>query len=184
MDILTQHEIIVALIAACVTAFTGWLTYRIGRKQIAEKAKTDASMIVDARWTQLCDQQQERIDQLHTHIAEMSKIEDDLQNRVSASVTDRAQLHDQLDALETERLVEGKRVRTLEEATDKAKNRIIELEQENQGLRMLIKGLEAFGDRMAYLEAENADLREQIFSLQERIKVLEAENQALRGKAG
>jgi chromosome segregation ATPase len=136
-------KVAIGAMAGIIAAVGAWAVQR-------RKVESEAESAVDERWAKLADQYEQRIASLHTHIAEIGKIDDLLQRQVAASAIDRLDMHEQLRAMETQAIERERRLRTVEEMLISKDARIAELEREVVSLK----------SRIAELERENNCLRD------------------------
>lgn len=99
MESTLWRDVIMAVIGALAGLITALGTWSVQRAKLQE----DARAAVGAAWRELCNEQQERIEQLQNHIErlqarveKMQQIAEALQDRVIALETENAQLRIEL----------------------------------------------------------------------------------------
>jgi len=139
-----MDNLIQGIIIVIISAGAGWITALSMLASQRKKTKDEAVAAVDIRWKILCDEQQERLDQMAKRIV-------DLQDRISQQEKQISELWTRLHQSEMAGSVKDTKIVALEAAG-------------------VAKDL-----RIAALESK-------VGELQERIRVLEAENTVLRGE--
>ena len=142
MEITTQHEVIVAVIAAVVTLITNVFSYRVAKRRMLAKVQIDSQAAVDTRWKTLCDEQQERLDQMtrqlatfQTRLGEQEQQIADLWTRLHQSEIAVSVRDTKIVALEASGAAKDLRIAALESKVAEMQEHIRVLEEENSSLK-------------------------------------------------